>query len=275
MMADLALVLLARMQLAAAAAILLVLALRPLARRLIGAELAYPLWALVPVAALTSLFPTLHDMVSPMFGNGPAPVAHSSLLLRLYLSGAVAVLTVFVVSEMRFRRLAAQGKVGPAVVGLSWPSLVVPADYAQRFDVEERRVIREHERVHMQRRHPRDNRLIALIQVAAWFNPLAHLAARCARLDQELACDAIVMERLPRSRRLYAHTLLKAQAGGPWSVFACSLIGGRHPLEVRVAALSRTRLTVRQYVIGGGLVGLAGVVMAIGVWALIPLSYVR
>jgi beta-lactamase regulating signal transducer with metallopeptidase domain len=275
MIADLTVLFLVRANLAASAAILLVLLLRPVARRLLGPEVAYGLWALVPVAALTSLFPNLSDFRSgQQTGELAVHFAHADLMLTVFLAGALVLLVLLVLSELRFRRLARAGRVGPAVVGLSWPSMVVPSDYEERFDASERALIRLHERTHIARRHPRDNRLIAFHQLMGWFNPLIHLAARCARLDQELACDAVVIEARPRSKRLYAETLLKSsRSTGPWSAFACALTeGGRHPLEVRIACLARRPLSLRQFMIGAAVVGSLGVLSAMGVWTLSPQS---
>lgn len=275
MIADLAVLFLVRANLAASGAIVLVLLLRPVARRLLGPEVAYGLWALVPVVALTSLFPNLSDFRhGQQVGEPKFQFAQSDLMLTVFLAGALVLLMLFVLSELRFRHLARAGRVGPAVVGLSWPSLVVPSDYETRFDASERDLIRLHERTHIDRHHPRDNRLIAVHQLFGWFNPLVHLAARCARLDQELACDAVVIEARPKQKRLYAETLLKgSRSSSPWSAFACALTeGGRHPLEVRIACLARRPLTVRQFLIGAALVGSLAVLSAMGVWTLSPQS---
>ena len=275
MIADLTVLFLVRANLAASAAILLVLLLRPVARRLLGPEVAYGLWALVPVAALTSLFPNLNDFRhGQQVGEPTFQFDRADMMLAVFLVGASVLLALFVISEWRFRRLARAGRVGPAVVGLSWPSMVVPSDYETRFNEGERALIRLHERTHIDRRHPRDNRLIALHQIFGWFNPLIHLAARCARLDQELACDAVVIEARPKSKRLYAETLLKgARSTGPWSAFACALTeGGRHPLEVRIGCLARRPLSLRQFMIGATVVGTLGVLSAMGVWTLSPQS---
>jgi beta-lactamase regulating signal transducer with metallopeptidase domain len=273
MTAELILLFLFRMNLAASGAVLAVLLIRPHARRLLGAELAYGLWLLVPVAALTSLFPNLRDLhAGPYRASFAFFPSEASVLLTFYAIGAAAMLAVFALSEWRFRNLARRGAVGPAVMGLGWPVMVVPSDYHARFNEAERELIRLHERTHMLRQHPRDHRWIAAHQLLGWFNPLIHLAARCARLDQELACDAAVIEARPKSRRGYAETLLKgAKAPGPWSAFACALTeGGRHPLEVRIGCLSRRPPSLRQFMFGAAVVGHLAVAAAVGVWSLSP-----
>ena len=113
--------------------------------------------------------------------------------------------------------------------------------------------------------------MIATGRVLGWFNPLVHIAAHCAHLDQELACDAAVVEALPEGRRLYAETLLKAHGVGPRSALACALTGtGRHPLEVRLRLLRQAPLTVRQYVMGAATIGSLALTMAVSVWGLAP-----
>lgn len=113
------------------------------------------------------------------------------------------------------------------------------ASPSTRFTEAERDLIRLHERAHIQRGDPRANLLVAAVQASAWFKPIAHLAARCARLDQELACDALAMERRPGMRRHYAEALLKAQLSAGGAPVACSWAGlaRRHPLELRVRRL--------------------------------------
>ncbi len=61
-----------RAQVAATVAILAVAGLRGPVRRLAGPGVAYRLWALVPAAALSSLFPTLAEFLrrDSLFGDG-------------------------------------------------------------------------------------------------------------------------------------------------------------------------------------------------------------
>jgi beta-lactamase regulating signal transducer with metallopeptidase domain len=269
-----------RAELAASLAILVVLALRLPARRLLGAELAYGLWVLAPVTATASLF-----AVFPEFGQGAAerllpsfrfidwaPVIwHARLLAGLWLLGAVALAGVFALAQLAFEREARAGRAGPAATGF-WPRMVAPADYASRFTAEERALIRAHERAHMDRRDPTTNLFIAFCQAAGWFNPLMHLAARVARLDQELAIDAKVIAQHPKGRRRYAETLVKAHVHGFNSPLACALaMGGRHPLELRLAMLGVRRISVQRDACGYFAIGALGLTLALILWTFTPI----
>jgi len=269
-----------RAELAASVAILLVLGLRLPARRLLGAELSYGLWVLAPATALASLFPEFPELCrhaadrvwpSARVVDWAPVIGHARLLAPLWLLGAVVLAGLFALAQRRFDRQARAGLAGPAAAGF-WPRMVVPADYAERFTAEERAMIRAHERAHMDRRDPTTNLFIAVCQAAGWFNPLAHLAARCARLDQELAIDAKVIAQYPKGRRRYAETLVKAHAHGFYSPLACALaMGGRHPLEVRLAMLGVRRISVRRDVCGFFAIGALGLTLALVLWTLTPI----
>ena len=262
----------------ATAAILAVLVLRDPARRLFGAELAYRLWLLPPAAALASLFPTLRGGAGPYaplyHTGGPAEAwaaGHAAPLALVWAAGAALMALAMAWGEWRFQRLVRQGRAGPAVVGAAWPRLVTPRDYHARFNVAERALILAHERVHMARRDPQANLLIAVLQVAGWFNPLVHLAAAGARQDQELACDALVIERHPRERRTYGEALLRAQAGEAGSPIACFwALGPRHPLELRLSLLAQRPVTLRRYRLGLAVISALCVLGALLQWGLAP-----
>jgi beta-lactamase regulating signal transducer with metallopeptidase domain len=133
-------------------------------------------------------------------------------------------------------------------MGVLWPKIVTPADYESKFTPAEREHIRRHELTHIARRDPHHNLLLAAIRVVFWFNPLVHLAAAAVRLDQELACDAALIERRPTLRRQYAEALLKAHFARSGSPLACAFTPwSRHPLELRVAMIARPGLTGHQY----------------------------
>jgi beta-lactamase regulating signal transducer with metallopeptidase domain len=263
-----------KVQVAASCAILLTVALRLPVRRLFGAEIGYMLWLLVPVAGLFALFPSIAEFVdrvqaSPssaarIMADLRAPIVqHAQLVILLWAAGVAVLGALFVFGQWRFDRSARAGRAGPAATGF-WPTMVVPSDYADRFTLEERRLIRAHERAHMDRRDPTSNLTIAFLQVISWFNPLAHLAATLARMDQELSIDAKVMALFPKGRRRYAETLLKAHARGLNSPLACALaLGSRHPLEVRLAMLGMRKISVKRDTLGYTLVGGLGLAIII------------
>jgi beta-lactamase regulating signal transducer with metallopeptidase domain len=229
---------LVRVNLVAGVAILAVLLLRVPARRRFGPEIAYRLWAAPPLAAAATVVP-LKVARTPLHLSHLAPADASPLLLGLWAVGLAVAAALLWRAQAAFLRAASRGEAGPAVVGVITPRLVMPPDDG-RYTAEERALIRAHEREHIERKDPRAGALIALFQCLAWFNPLVHVAAHMARLDQELACDAAVLKRHPRSRTLYAKTLLKTQLAGHALPLGCYWPSrARHPLEVRVELLRR------------------------------------
>lgn len=269
-----ALAALVRANLAGGLAILLVLPLRPLARRLFGAQAAYALWLVVPAAFLANLFPAREALSLPEHLPVAAQVSArltthlGTLAVALWLAGAAAGALLLAWSQYRFLRAAAQGRAGPAVVGVFAPRMVVRADHQHLYTAEERALIRAHERAHIERGDPRINALIALAQCLNWFNPLAHLAAHFARIDQELACDATVLASRPRARRLYAETLLKTQLPAGALPLGCHWTA--HPLERRIAMLGEPPRSVRREIAGCGAVAALAVVAAYCAWIAQP-----
>lgn len=230
---------LVRMNLVAAAAILAVVALRLPARRWLGPETAYRLWAIPPLAALATLLPPRVDAAATDPGLTNGVIDAAPLLLADYAIGVAIVFALLWRTQAKFLTEARAGKVGPSVVGVIAPRILMPPDDG-RYSAEERALIRAHEREHVARQDPRGGALAAAAQCLLWLNPLVHLAAHLVRLDQELACDAAVMRRHPRDRALYAKTLLKTQLAATPLPFGCYWPArGAHPLEVRIGLLKR------------------------------------
>ncbi len=229
---------LAGVNLAAALAILTVLAVRPVARRMFGAQVAYSLWAIPPAAGFATLLPArVVEGASPALGAGQPGLAAG--LLALWLAGAILAVLWLAILQMRFLRLARAGRTGPAVIGVIAPRLVMPLDDGA-YSQEERALVRAHEREHIARGDPWANALLAAAQCVCWFNPLVHLAAGFVRLDQELACDAAVVRRTGVAKAAYARALLKVQMSGvSLPLGARWLTRGAHPLELRIALLAR------------------------------------
>lgn len=233
---------LVRANLVAAAAVLVVLALRIPARRLFGPQVAYGLWAAPPLAAFATLLPPRTEDGARSASFIAAAVGdHSGLVLAATAAGFVAALAVLARAQQRFMQAVRDGRGGPAVVGVISPRIVMPRDDG-RYSPEERALIRAHEREHVNRMDPRAGALASTLQALCWFNPMVHLGAHLMRLDQELACDAAVLRSRPQDRALYARTLLKTQLASQALPFGCYWPArARHPLEVRIGLLRTPR----------------------------------
>jgi len=256
--------------LAAGVAVLAVLAIRSPVRPRFGAQAAYLLWIAPLAAGLAALVPhpAARTMMAPVVASASAAVSEfvatapaavtragpdlASLALALWGLGVAVTAVVLLRRQAAF--LSAMGRVeptaggvfraeragvGPAVVGVLRPRIVTPADFETRFGPEERALILAHEGVHLRRGDAAVNALACAAQCLCWFNPLAHLAARLLRIDQELACDASVIDRFPGARRTYAELLLKTQLATQPLPLGCHWPArAEHPLKARIAMLT-------------------------------------
>lgn len=262
-----------RLNLVAGSAITLVLLLRPLIRRWFGAHQTYLSWLIVPVAVLAATFP------APEGASAAVPFEHTVGAAQAWISGGShlwMIVAVWAAGTLagagfvawRYGRFLAQeraGVAGPAIVGIVTPRVVTPADFETRFTPEECRLVRAHERAHIDRLDARCNFLVLAAQCFCWFNPLIHLGARAMRFDQELACDATVMTRLPTERRRYAEALLRAQHGAVASPLGCDWsCAGARLLMTRLTTLMEKRPAEEQCRRGDMLLA--------GLWALVLLT---
>ena len=257
--------------LASSAAILLVLLLRRPIGRLFGAGCLPLLWALVPLAQLAVWLPAPTQEVrlawqllppvaaqAELVAASPAPassLAAGSGLLMLWALGGVLAAGYFLLLQRRFVRrlgrlqpladgilLAESDQLGPAVLGVLRPRIVLPADFTQRFSEEQQALILAHERSHLRRGDVLANAVATTLRCLYWFNPLVHYAASRLRHDHELASDADVVQRYPNARRRYADTLLNVQLAVPGLPVGC-LWQSSHPLKERILMLSKVRTT--------------------------------
>jgi beta-lactamase regulating signal transducer with metallopeptidase domain len=112
---------------------------------------------------------------------------------------------------------------GPVALGLIRRRIVVPADFESRYSAKERSLALYHERVHHRRGDIWWNHLALVVLALNWFNPIAWIAFRAFRADQELACDAVVAASAsPEARSDYARALVKS-ASRPGLIAACPL----------------------------------------------------
>lgn len=101
----------------------------------------------------------------------------------------------------------------PTLAGIVRPQIWMPRAWLAQLSNAELSHVLLHELGHARRRDLLVQWLFSLAVCVHWFNPLVWLAARCARADREMACDAWV---LARSRDVapgeYGATLLKTVA---------------------------------------------------------------
>jgi bla regulator protein blaR1 len=104
-----------------------------------------------------------------------------------------------------------------------------------------------------------------------WFNPLVHVAAHLHRLDQEFACDAMVMARHPSERRRYGEAMLKAQLAGVPLPVGCHW-SNHHPLKERIAMLKQPLPSRARRVVASAFVVLSVAASMMAAWAAQPAS---
>lgn len=281
----------------ASAVMLLVLLVRRPVARWLGAGPAYALW-LLPAARLLmppqawfaaempSLLPPLDLIV--LAGETAAPLPPSGgpgqwvpMLLAIWAGGAAAFIVWQWLAYRGFltrlslssRSLGDHGGVplieseavcGPLALGLLDRRIVVPLDFATRYSPDERRLALDHELVHHRRGDIWCNHAALLVLALNWFNPLAWIAFRAFRADQELACDAAVAAASPAAERGdYASALIKS-ASRTGLITACPL-NHADQLKRRLRMMKDHRSS-RLRMIGGAaaVVMLAGVSLTFG-----------
>ena len=288
-----------RANLAGSAAILLILALRRPVRLRFGPMAGYGLWLAAPLCVLAGLLPAHApaEALAPAITLVESATRQITPLVRkaagladvlavLWLVGAIAMAAMFARRQMRFIRLLGRLEplegspgvlrgqhlgAGPFVLGSLRPRIVTPADFEARFEGAARRLVLAHEGVHLARGDATINGLVTLVQCLAWFNPLAHIAARRLRVDQEIACDAAVVARHPNARRLYAETLLGAALTPLSAPFGCHWpAAGPHSLKERLTMLNLVPVSSLRRKLGLALAGVIAVTGAGAVWAANP-----
>lgn len=275
----------------------LVMLLRRPVARLLGAGVAYWLWALPFARMILPALPQEIVQPSPLHmavdqAGLPALLTlekstqaivleHSfpwmEAVVALWLLGAILFATVHVAVYFRFRRhmlrgatpWAQEGRIrlitspnvsGPLAFGVLTPYIVLPTDFALRYDPLEQDMAIAHERAHHDHGDLAANMVALALLALHWCNPVAWIAYRAYRADQETACDARVLALYGRDNaHAYGRAILKA-AGGRHFAAACHLTRIT-TLKGRLKMLSTHEDSLRQ--ISWGMAAVA-VVTAIG-----------
>jgi len=234
-----------------------VLLVRTVVARLFGAGWAYALWLVPALRLVLPPLPRLAEAIPPVVIFIPATGGAASLpaeagfgqwmplLLATWAGGAVIFLVLQWLAYRDFvRRLDGSSRRarppvyggiatfvsravdGPLALGLLRRRIVLPSDFTRRYAPGERRLALEHELTHHRRGDLWWNVAAILVLAVNWFNPLAWIAFRAFRTDQELACDAAVAARASaEERHQYAVALVKSAARPGLIAAACSMNG--------------------------------------------------
>lgn len=271
---------------------LFLLVLRNPARRWVGPRRAYLLWGLpalrmilpdlplpsaeglaVPgqvVAGMSTLF------IGPRLGSelaaGTGAGLDAGLILALWLGPALVFLVILTVRHIGFCRrlladavdLARAGGIrvvtadvaGPLAFGVIRRFVAVPRHFLRDYNARERELVLAHEYAHHARGDLLANWLSLLLLALHWWNPVAWIALRAFREDQELAADACVLAgRAACEVPLYARVL--ARTAGVGCAPACNL-HTRSGLKQRLLTLGRPRPSRRRLISGGVALTLLG-----------------
>jgi bla regulator protein blaR1 len=141
----------------------------------------------------------------------------------------------------------------PVAAGLFRRRILLPADFTRRFSAEERSLALRHEAAHHDRLDIFADFAALLVVALHWWNPLAHIAYRAFRVDQEMACDATVLaDAGAGDAQAYGRAMLKS-ASGRMPAMACAL-SHKDQLKKRIRMMAKGRIGVARMACGAALV---------------------
>jgi hypothetical protein len=155
------------------------------------------------------------------------------------------------------------------LVGTWHSKIVVPTDFDVRNSAEERELVLAHERAHESRHDIAVNAFASLALCLFWFNPLMYRALTWLRIDQELACDALVLSQRGEARRRYTDVLLKTQLAteSAWGPPVGCHWQSAHPLKERISMLKRPLPGRPRRLAGHAFIAVLAGVASYAVWA--------
>lgn len=278
---------------------LVVLLIRRPVARTFGARVAYALWLL---PALRMVMPPLPQPLIETAPIAPLPgLVNAALLGRVptfsaptsttidwmpiigafWAIGALLSLTLFLFAYRRLsdhvhRAGVVTGEAagipiivspfveGPLAIGLWRRAIVLPADHSTRYSACELDLAIRHEAAHHHGLDLIANTVALAVRAIHWFNPVAIIAHRAFRADQEMACDARVLANGSSDLRCdYLQTLLKT-ACAPSTPGVSAMRTGQ--LKERLRMIGRRQATGR-HMLAGGVVTSAIIAFGLGLTA--------
>lgn len=249
-----------------------------------GARTLYALWLSVPLlllsSALAKLLPWraaqsdifIVKVTAQQMQQLQQQLQHQDWLLWLWAVGVVVVVAVIGVMHWSLQRLLRQARpipaddlqisatyyyqseqfAGPHISGVLQPKVLLPKDFSSRFTPEQQLLILRHELAHWQRGDLHWNYLALALLAVCWFNPLIWLAYRRYRQDQELACDALVLQHAsPKERIAYGYALVSnlQQAANGWQPLTYHY-GDKQMIKQRLMQLQQSKGFSKTAVLG-------------------------
>ncbi|WP_375272021.1 M56 family metallopeptidase [Sphingomonas sp.] len=212
--------------------------------------------------------------------SASVPIDAATMVTLAWASGALAILGVQLAQYLRFRArvlrgadvvarvgsiavVESAGASGPLAFGLIRRVVAFPRDFAECYDVQERELALAHEIGHHRRGDLWANWVALAMLSLHWLNPVAWLAFRAFRADQEMANDAGVLAAVGAGQRhAYGCAIIKAAHGRALTP-ACHL-NTVNDLKGRLRMLARGRVSGKRVAAGGAGVALlacAGLVL--------------
>lgn len=236
----------------------------------LGAKNTYVLWLCVPLTLSVSTVvggfgqDPLNEMLKySVFAFSRLPslqptwsVTMQTSLIAIWGIVALCVLAYFIFqhlkylaqlsilpSEKSFRGLRLCNScfsISPQLVGLINPKIIVPIDFEEQFSASQQALILRHEYCHWQQKDPIWNMLGVVILSVFWFNPLFWYAFWQFKLQQELACDARVLNSESVAvRKEYALSMVSVSANTGAFHFTQNLYSEKYNMKNRIQQIMR------------------------------------
>ncbi|MDZ7319801.1 MAG: M56 family metallopeptidase, partial [candidate division KSB1 bacterium] len=129
----------------------------------------------------------------------------------------------------------------PVLFGIFKPKILVPINFAQQMTADQIKHILLHELAHYKRKDVLVSCLTTILQIIHWFNPMIWFAFYRMRMDRELACDEMALNRIGAAQsQAYGQTiisLLETMTTKFWLPVTVSIIESKKDLKRRLAMI--------------------------------------